>query len=681
MFPNNRYQTNIAMRRYSLATILGVIGYNLFWLPAALAQTVTAGTTITNQATGSFIDSADNSVKDLESNIVSVTMAEVAGITISDPNISEPLASVIGTSATPFQGIGGVNQDDILYFDFVITNTGNDPTQFFIPGQPFQVTNGVFDRTQYGAVQIIEVKNGAGAIVPLPNNVSKIDIPAVGAKTGDLDILNIPDGAIPANGSLKVRIPIKVTGNSGTKIKVLLGDTGINDNSADTVSQTYTTSNTLGIDVHTKDNLNNNTPFNSLISGEVDGLPAGGEKEASRYGEISIVAPPQVQGFKSAKLVIDRNNDNRINPGDTVVWMIDYANTGNVDIPGFQITDILPIGVNKSVPITISIAGNQTIIPVINNDYVGNNITPGTTDNLLKDPIIFKAGGLIKITIPVVVNNGVVGNLVNQAVAKADNLPVNGIFTDNIGQTSDLPLGLQTNIAIPNGSVEQLIAGSIDPTNITVISNPQVLLVKRITAINGSSITRDGTNLASYEDDPANPYDDNDNAPPTTTYPQLATNKWPATISHTSSDFLLGAINGGTIKPNDSIEYTIYFLSTGDSPANNVLLCDRVPSNVTFIPTAFNSYVDKSNNSVNESRGILALINGVKASYTNVADGDAIRYFLPGSDPKDVYPKINCGGKNDNGAVVINLGSLPNATTPATPAGSYGFVRFQGRVK
>ncbi len=681
MFPNNRYQTNITMRRYGLVTILGVIGYNLFWLPAVLAQTVTAGTTITNQATGSFIDSADNSVKDLESNIVSVTMAEVAGITISDPNISEPLASVIGTSATPFQGIGGVNQDDILYFDFVITNTGNDPTQFFIPGQPFQVTNGVFDRTQYGAVQIIEVKNGAGAIVPLPNNVSRINIPAAGANTGDSGILDIPGGAIPANGSVKVRIPIKVTGNSGTKIKVLLGDTGINGNSADTVSQTYTTSDTLGVDVHTKDNLNNSAPLNNLVFGEVDGLPAGGEKEASRYGEISIVASPQVQGFKSAKLVIDRNNDTKINPGDTVVWTIDYTNTGNVDIPGFQITDILPAGVNKSDTVTISIAGNQTIVPMLNSDYVGNNITPGTTDNLLKDPIILKAGGLIKITIPVIVNNGVVGKLLNQAVAKADNLPVNGIFTDNIGQTSDLPLDLQTNIVIPNGSVEQLVAGSIDPTNITVISNPQVLLVKRITAINGSSITRDGTNLASYEDDPANPYDDNDNAPPTTTYPQLATDKWPATISHTSSDFLLGAINGGTIKPNDSIEYTIYFLSTGNSPANNVLLCDRVPNNVTFIPTAFNSYLDKSNNSVNESRGVIALINGVKASYTNVADGDTVRYFPPGSDPKDVYPKINCGGKNDNGAVVINLGSLPNATAPATPAGSYGFVRFQGRVK
>jgi hypothetical protein len=30
---------------------------------------------------------------------------------------------------------------------------------------------------------------------------------------------------------------------------------------------------------------------------------------------------------------------------------------------------------------------------------------------------------------------------------------------------------------------------------------------------------------------------------------------------------------------------------------------------------------------------------------------------------------------------VVNLGNLPNATTPGNPAGAFGFVRFKGRVK
>jgi hypothetical protein len=112
------------------------------------------------------------------------------------------------------------------------------------------------------------------------------------------------------------------------------------------------------------------------------------------------------------------------------------------------------------------------------------------------------------------------------------------------------------------------------------------------------------------------------------------------------------------------------------------MFCDRVPSNTTFFPTAFNNSPDpQAPGGTNDSRGILAQINGIKASHTNVGDGDAARYVPAGTVPRDATNKeINCGGPNENGAVVFNLGTVPNATAPATP-GSYGFVRFQGRVK
>jgi uncharacterized repeat protein (TIGR01451 family) len=409
-------------------------------------------------------------------------------------------------------------------------------------------------------------------VIPLPNNVSKIDIPAVGANTGDAGILNIPGGSIPINGSVKVRIPVKVTGNSGTVIKVILGNAETNDNQANTSNQpylpsTFSATNLLTADVHTKDNSDSTSsggnPPSNPVPDEVDGVPAGGEKEASHYGQISIVAPPQVLGFKSAKLTIDRNNDTKINPGDTITWTIDYANIGTVDIPNFQITDLLPIGVTPLANRTISIAGNGQTLPTLNNNYLGTNATLGTTDTLFNAPIAFKAGGLIKVTIPVTINHSIVGELFNQATAKGNNLPPLGIKTDNIGQTSDLPLNLQPNITIPSNSIGQQITTAIDPTSITIVSNPNLLLVKRITAINGLPAKRNGATLAAYENDPINPYDDNDNTAPTIDYPQPATNKWPETISHTSSNFLKGAIDGGMIRPNDTIEYTIYFLSAG----------------------------------------------------------------------------------------------------------------------
>jgi uncharacterized repeat protein (TIGR01451 family) len=217
---------------------------------------------------------------------------------------------------------------------------------------------------------------------------------------------------------------------------------------------------------------------------------------------------------------------------------------------------------------------------------------------------------------------------------------------------------------------------SVEPA--TLPGDPNVLLVKRITAINGSTTTLNGDDLAIYKDEASNPYDDNTitmPTQPTPTAPRKDTDKWPNITT-----FMLGGTNGGNIKPGDEMEYTIYFLSAGAGEAKNVLLCDRVPSNVSFMPTAFNSATPATGGLAGD-RGLLALINGTTAAFTNIADGDAARYFPPGSNPTSVYPKIKCGGTNDNGAIVINLGDLPNALTPGTPAGAFGFVRFKGRVK
>ncbi len=222
--------------------------------------------------------------------------------------------------------------------------------------------------------------------------------------------------------------------------------------------------------------------------------------------------------------------------------------------------------------------------------------------------------------------------------------------------------------------------GEVEDYTIDLVGNPNLLLVKRITGINGSPTKRNGDSLTNYENDPDNPYDDNDNAAPTALYPRPTTNKWPEDSNH-KIDSIKGAIDGGMIKPNDSIEYTIYFLSAGDSTAKSVLMCDRVPDKVTFIPTAFNGMTSGVNGLSGSDRGIAVNLGGTVNSYTNLADGDFAQYFPPGSDPKSVFPKVNCGGANTNGAVVVNLGDIVNATSVGQPSSSYGFVRFQGRVK
>jgi uncharacterized repeat protein (TIGR01451 family) len=234
---------------------------------------------------------------------------------------------------------------------------------------------------------------------------------------------------------------------------------------------------------------------------------------------------------------------------------------------------------------------------------------------------------------------------------------------------------LDSDSAISNTAISKIVIGQ----------QPNLLLVKRITAINNQS-------LNTYNQEDANPYDDNllepSIAPSLPTYPTADTTKWPNTTGKTASTFLVGAISG-TAKPNDSIEYTIYFLSAGDSAANNVLFCDRVPDNVTFIPNAFNNAVPAitpdTTGFAGADRGIVVNIGDTIKSYTSVADGDDAQYFPPNIEPSTVYgTKINCGGANNNGAVVFNLKNIKPATgTLATDQanGAYGFVRFRGLVK
>jgi uncharacterized repeat protein (TIGR01451 family) len=268
------------------------------------------------------------------------------------------------------------------------------------------------------------------------------------------------------------------------------------------------------------------------------------------------------------------------------------------------------------------------------------------------------------------------------------NVPAGSNYTIEVALTdTDIPSGA-TATANPTGANTTGQQSGITVTNGATLANqnfgflaptsPNVLLVKRITAINGGTNTVGGDSLAGYIDELTNPYDDNNITianQPTPTSPAKDTDKWPM-----PSTFLLGGINGGNIKPGDEMEYTIYFLSAGESAAKNVLFCDRVPTNVSFIPTAFNSATPATGGLAGD-RGILSLLNGTTAAFTNIADGDAARYFAPGIDPTSIYPNLKCGGVNDNGAVVINLGNLPNATAPGTPAGAFGFVRFKGRVK
>jgi uncharacterized repeat protein (TIGR01451 family) len=240
------------------------------------------------------------------------------------------------------------------------------------------------------------------------------------------------------------------------------------------------------------------------------------------------------------------------------------------------------------------------------------------------------------------------------------NLPINWTNTSPL-TTSPFTIGT-TNIVNKDFGIRQLL--------------PNVLLVKRITAINGQRSTATGIRLDTYNNDSSYPYDDNANAniTPTTTYPQKGTDKWPRTVSDTSSSFLLGSSGGLTVKPKDELEYTIYFLSAGESDASNVNLCDLIPTNQTFV---LNSY---SGGIVGLERGIaLSIGTNAQVGLTNANDADSGRYYPPGQSLPTSCKIAGLVPTNTNGAVVVNLGLLPKPTATAATNG-YGYIRFRTKI-
>lgn len=223
------------------------------------------------------------------------------------------------------------------------------------------------------------------------------------------------------------------------------------------------------------------------------------------------------------------------------------------------------------------------------------------------------------------------------------------------------PLGFTDPNTADNSSTDtDTIAGATAP--------PEVSLVKRITAINGNRTKNpnDNTALNTFVDGPGNV----DNHP-----------NWP-------TGYLQGAINAGLVNPQDEVEYTIYFLSTGSGDAQATKLCDRVPTEQTLVPNAFNGTSQAPSGIVGD-RAVEVSFAGSTLSYTATNDGDTVQAYGP-STP---LPAACGAGLNPAGAIVVNLGTgatatsgtnqggnLAPATAPGVPSDSYGFIRFRAKV-
>jgi len=270
------------------------------------AEGTAAGTAISNTANATYENpNAPGTTINTTSNTVSVTIAEVAGITISSSGVT----NVSG---------GSVKVGDQLNYTYTVTNVGNDPTRFRIPNL---------------------------AAVTGPATVSgNLSISTDGGKTWTpITGTELITNSIPAGGSILVQVPVTVAAGAKANdvISVKLGDTP-----GDAQNQLR---NPNGGDVYTVDNPDG-------TAGETTGAPVNGVREASVTQQATVAST--LANTALATLLLTRTNyDNAGTPNIITDDKVAYAlrlRVENTDSTGNGLTPAPLVGI----PITLNGTAN-----------------------------------------------------------------------------------------------------------------------------------------------------------------------------------------------------------------------------------------------------------------------------------------------------------------------------------
>ncbi len=297
-------------RLHHLLVATLTIGSTLPFAAPILAAGTTAGTSINNTATGTFTDGTTNYTT--TSNQVTITVLEVAGLALTAQTPSNPAP----------------NAGDTLTVDFVITNTGNDPTQFFIPGTATLSNTTAF--AQNGPIQIVSVNNGTPT-------ATAVNVPAAGDTTGNLLGTTGPSsGSLVPNpgsgntGTITIRVPIKVlaSATATSTLQVSLGNTTpVNGQNLDR------STNVNANDLYTVDN-----PMG--VGGETNSTaPSNGVREAmATSSTISVAA--RLQAFATVLKAVG-SYDNKATPNILTDDVLTYKLALRVENPAMPPTGLV----------------------------------------------------------------------------------------------------------------------------------------------------------------------------------------------------------------------------------------------------------------------------------------------------------------------------------------------------
>lgn len=411
----------------------------------------------------------------------------------------------------------------------------------------------------------------------------------------------------------------------------------------------------VGVDV-----LNNTDAINTAIVES----PDDGSDESERT-DLRTVTVGNSAAFGISKAVAEEI----IDPNEDITYILTYANTGVTDVPSATFIDVLPyIGDGRTPTTNFSGTLNYDTISGTNGETFEFTNTPPASINPDPNDASNQSGGS---TVWCPETSFGIGGGCPANKADVTGIKILAPLFPKSTPSRDITLTLNT-----QGNTQQdeytnvfggravgflgLLESPAVPAQVRI--PPDVVLVKRITAINGDRAQNpnDGTPLNQVIDDTTPPYADDDSHP-----------NWPA-------GYLVGALDGGKISTGDEIEYTVYFHNLGGSDAEQVRLCDVIQNNQSFVLGAYGTNKDIQ----------FQLQGGSIMDLTAVADGSDRGEFIGPGLPTPV--NCNSSQPNNNGVVKVDvtgttglpvLPVLPGSEAINNPKPAYGWFRFKTKVE
>ena len=350
-------------------------------------------------------------------------------------------------------------------------------------------------------------------------------------------------------------------------------------------------------------NVNVTVPQGTYINPAEVSTEADSNLTNNTTQDSTIVVDPVV----ASKTFTDLNGSD-VEPGDIIEYTVAIANNSSTPVTGVTFQDAIPANTTY---VTDSTRLNGTSIPDINGTMP---FVSAIAVNSPGEPVgQINPNEAATVTFQAQIVNplppGII-QVVNQGLVQGNDIPGTNTDDPRTPEVNDPTVTPLTPLAPP-------------------ATEPNLRLIKRITSVTRDGVLLSGIDFSRFVDDPD---DSDDDAPGWTQLP------------------LIGAYQLGSETPlqsGDEVEYTIYFLSDGSSPANNIQLCDLIPAGTTFVP-----------NSIQTTIGTVPIGGNFLSPLTPLPTGNAC------SDQT-----------NPNGVVTVNLGNISNAT-----GGNFGFIRFRVRI-